>query len=365
MKRLIAVFLAVCILFSLGGCSGSGNGTKYVCVDIQGEVYQKPSGEWIYLGTGGKGSMQLRIELNMTWKRDGEYIEIQTEFLDNTYEGTLIEDVLTLQVDEQTYIFVPEDMEDDYYKKQEISVVTEPTESQTVDASLVGHYVCQQVTDDDGQADYSNEEWMDLLEDGTCTVCTYAKVFGTWYKEDETITINLKTSEVLTGTLKDGTITIDMDSKQYTFARDDSAQPEAIPHSTEQRGLLQVGSRWKGTVSLEKHKGKGDMEEGEFNVVAQIKEEKGKIYFEAYYESDQNGRPILRFPMTLHPRYILPEIEDDSQDAWLYDVYLTSEDIYTFTMIIDTENKLRADYEDFENEDNRFKNIIFRFEPDE
>lgn len=366
MKRSLSVFLAVILLLSLSACAGkTAAETKYICVNIEGEVYQKPKSEWILLKPNGKGSMQIRIELNITWEQDGDEIVIKTEFLDNTYEGTLIDDVLTLQVDEQTFTFVPEDMEDEYNKSLVTPVVTEPTEPKPIDTTMVGHYVCTQVTDKEGEELYSNGEWLDLLEDGSCTVCTYARMFGTWSTEDGNLTIQLRTGEEVTGLIREGKVTIQMNNKKYTFKRDNDAEPEAIPHNTEQRGLLQVGSRWKGTVTLEEHKGNGVMPEGTFNIVAQMKEVKGKIYFEAYYESDQNGRPILSFPLTLHPRYILPEIEDDSEDAWIYDVPLTSKDTYTFTMIIDTENKLKAVYEDYRDEDDRFETITFDFIPDE
>lgn len=362
MKKLSLIFLAICLLLSLASCGPTDpNAGKYVCVDIvNNNKSEKPGDEWITLETGGKGAINVGLELNMKWRIDNGALVIDTEFISNTYKGTLRDGVITLTVDEIDYTFVKEGMEEEWAKAQETGVVIEETEPLPVDEAAVGHYACTSITFA-GESIPPENRWIDLFDDGTAVVYFGIKYPGKWQILNDQLTITLNNEETFTGSVLDNKMTLLGDT---TYLLEKTGEPGTGEDDTlaDLSTVLHVGSKWHGTLKVKWHKGEGVLEDGEYDIVAMIGESDGGPCFEVYYKKDQQGAPIVSFWVELHKNFITPVIDEDAENAWIFEETLDEDEAFDLTMFLDTENHMSFYYE----YDTRAEeaDLYFNFYPD-
>ena len=129
---------------------------------------------------------------------------------------------------------------------------------------------------------------------------------------------------------------------------------------------LQVGSRWRGTIELSGHSGKGDLENGSYEVWGILDSVDDRVFFEIYdYEGDEAMESddliaILSFWAEIDGSRIVPVIGEE--DAWLINVYLDESDTDELTFVWDGET-LTADYFYYDGEASEACDLAFRLAP--
>jgi len=114
LKVLSIVLVMSIVVMALAAC-GSGvedpASGRYNCTSLEFLGFgSEPGGEYIELSSGGKGKMDiLNGETSITWKLNGEDISVTYFFL--TYEGTLKDGVLVLDMLGSKYTFVKGDID--------------------------------------------------------------------------------------------------------------------------------------------------------------------------------------------------------------------------------------------------------------
>ena len=141
----------------------------------------------------------------------------------------------------------------------------------------------------------------------------------------------------------------------------------ALFGTTLQKSPLQVGSLWRGTIDLSGHSGKGDLENGVYEVWGTIDEAGDRIFFEIYdYESDEamdvNGdlSPILSFWAEIDGNRIVPVIGDE--DAWLINIYLDKSDTEELTFVF-ADGELTASYFYYDGDASEACDLAFALHP--
>ena len=116
MKKTIGIIMAAMMLLSLCACGNSSEyAGKYECVSVVWEEYDNwdigSDGEWIELRSNGKGEYYLGNTLDwtskITWSVDGEVFTMGYDDA-TTYEGTLSDGVIVVDMEDITYTFVIE-----------------------------------------------------------------------------------------------------------------------------------------------------------------------------------------------------------------------------------------------------------------
>lgn len=362
MKKIMLIFLAACLLISLAACGPTDpNVGKYVCVAVDsGNKSDKPGNEWIILETNGKGTIHVGLELNMKWRVENGAMIVDTEFIANTYKGTFRDGVITLTVDDVLYTFVKEGMEEEWARAQETGVIADTTEAPPVDESAVGHYSCTTISVGGSSIDPGNK-WVDLFDDGTAVVYFGLKYPGKWQVTDGQLTITLNNEDVYTGSVLDDEMTILGDT---TYLLKKTGEPGSGTEDTlaDRATVLFAGSKWGGTLKVKRHRGEGVLEDGDYDIVALIGESDGGTFFEVYYKDDQEGRPIVSFWIKMRQNFIEPVIDEDAENAWIFEEFLDEDDAFGLTMFLDTEDQLSFYYE----YDTRAEeaDLYFNFYPD-
>ena len=363
MKKLILICTALCLLLSITACGQTDpNVGKYVCVAIESEDKDAvPEDEWILLETNGKGSINVGLELDMKWRMENGELMIDTEFILNTYTGTLRNGQITLTVEDAKYTFVKEELKEQWAETLETGIVAEETEPIPVDEDAVGHYSCISITVD-GESTSPENQWIDLFNDGSAIVYFGLKYPGKWYVLNGQLTIILNNEETYTGSVIDGEMTLLGDT---TYLLKKTGEPGSGSENTtsEQSGVLRIGSRWSGTLKVKNHDGEGVLEDGEFDIVALIGESDGGTYFEVYYKDDQEGTPIVSFWVNMRNNFIEPIIDEETENAWIFEETLEEDEAFDLTMFLDSENELEFYYE----YDTRAEeaDLYFSFYPDD
>ena len=93
---------------------------------------------------------------------------------------------------------------------------------------------------------------------------------------------------------------------------------------------LQPGDTWTGTLTISNHAGQGELENGAYEVWAVLGAvNSGRTYFEIYDAEDagsSEASPILSFWAVVDGDRIVPDVDPETQDAWLVNIYLTDAD---------------------------------------
>ena len=137
-----------------------------------------------------------------------------------------------------------------------------------------------------------------------------------------------------------------------TLSNFDREASERVPNfagltSSSDKSPLQVGSRWRGTVALSGHSGRGSLEEGLYDIWGVIDTVNDRVFFEIYdYEGEaamesDNLDAKLSFWAEIEGNRIVPVIGED--DAWLLDIYLTESDTDELTFVYEN-GALTANY---------------------
>lgn len=362
MRKITVLFLILCLLLSAAACGPvDPNAGKYVCVALESaDKNAKPGDEWIILETNGKGSVNIGLELNMKWHMNNGALIVETEFIANTYTGTFRDGVITLTVEDATYTFVKEGQEDAWVKAQQSAIVPEETETVAVDVSAVGHYTCTSITLNGEQTDPENR-WIDLYEDGTALVYFGLRYPGVWQLENGQLTITQNNEETYSGSLQDGEMTLLGDA---TYLLERTGEPGSGTEDTlaDLSKVIRVGSTFGGTLKVKWHEGEGILADGEYDITALIGESEDGTFFEVYYKNRQTDRPIVSFWVNLHQNFMEPIIDEDAENAWIFEETLDDDDAFDLTMFLDTENQLSFYYE-YDTKDEE-ADLYFRFWPE-
>jgi len=137
--KLLLIILVMSIVMALAAC-GSGAedpaSGRYNCTSLEFLGFgSEPSGEYIELSSGGKGKMDiLNGETSIKWKLNGENISVTYFFL--TYEGTLKDGVLVLDMLGSKYTFVKGDVDNSNTTETTETAETADTADVTDDAVI-------------------------------------------------------------------------------------------------------------------------------------------------------------------------------------------------------------------------------------
>lgn len=133
MKKIIALVLALVLLFALTACTQTVPTQsilygKYLCyqASIGGEIIDA-DGEWIRLEPGGKGRLGISLEVDMEWELDGNNLTI--EALGGPYHGTLRGDEIVLDWGGTLLFFAPLGRIEPATEESQLIPYTEPTET--------------------------------------------------------------------------------------------------------------------------------------------------------------------------------------------------------------------------------------------
>lgn len=345
MKKLILILTALCLLISVTACGPTDpNVGKYVCVAVESDDKNAaPDDEWIVLESNGKGSINVGLELDMKWRMDNGELIIDTEFIANTYKGTLRNGEITLTIEDVEYTFVKEEMQEQWAETLETGIIVEETDPIPVDEEAVGHYSCISVTID-GKSSSPENQWIDLFDDGTAVAYFGLKYPGKWYVLNGQLTITLNNEETFTGSVLDGEMTL-LGDTTYLLKKTGEPGSGSESSSAEQSTVLYVGSKWSGTLKVKNHDGEGVLEDGEYDIVAVIGESDGGTYFEVYYKNNQEDTPIVSFWVNMRNNFIEPIIDEDAENAWIFEETLEEDEAFDLTMFLDSENQLDFYYE--------------------
>lgn len=344
MKKYLVGFLIICLLLSAAACAKADpNAGKYVCVAVNGGEKKEPDDEWIVLETNGKGSIHINLELNMNWRIESGSLIIDTLLVENTYYGTFIDGIIVLTVDETDYTFVKEGMETAWAEAQKTNIVPEATEQIPVDASAVGHYACTSVT---GKEAYSlvGNQWIDLFEDGTAVVYFGLKYPGSWNVQNGQLTITLNNEEVYSGSIQNEEMTL-LGETTYILQKTGEPGTDSGDVYADLKTPLHIGSQWEGTLKVRNQDGEGILKDGEFPIIARIDENENGPFFEVHYQKKPNDTPIVFFYIDMRQNYVTPLIDEEAENAWIFEELLDEDEAFDLTMFLDSENSMDFYYE--------------------
>ena len=180
MKKIITLFIAAILVIGLCACGGDSEyAGKYECVDVywaEMDFDIGPDGEWIELDSNGKGDYYMGDTLEFTadikWSVDGDVFKLGYDDV-TTYEGTLKDGVLEIDMEDITYTFVieggavPEPQTDETGEANaaEPAIAAEPAEDNSSEASA------DETISDSQQTEYQsywNGDWYGwwIIDDG-------------------------------------------------------------------------------------------------------------------------------------------------------------------------------------------------------
>ncbi len=104
---------------------------------------------------------------------------------------------------------------------------------------------------------------------------------------------------------------------------------ETVTEQVVPNGILAVGSKWTGTMTLSNYQGSRHFNSDTIAVDAYFgRDESGKTYFELY-EAGQRKNALISMYVNLYQDHFVPVI--GTNDAWILDVYLSNLDTSAMT----------------------------------
>lgn len=239
---------------------------------------------------------------------------------------------------------------------------------------VIGKYVCIGSTGYGDSYD-SDGEWIELKKGGKGTFCMGFEFDIKWKLDGENFESSvtfLGIDESLNGTLKDGVLTVQYGDFSYTFLKEGAQMPigtdEPVAGTSEPsqdaldldalRGdsmldylsalgsgfapmvadggfvsptkSIELGSVWYGTVRLET--ADGDKDDDIFALINQ--NAAGNCYFEVFTNSDFTEEGLIcSMWIDLYDDSFVADIGD--KDAWIYEHYLTADEAFYFSPVLD------------------------------
>ena len=355
MKKVLSVVLIVTMLLAIVACGAKGPDVtgRYVCVsyiDLFDQL-QSGNGEYLQLNAGGKGFMCLSDdpddEGEITWKLSGTSLKLTSLIF--TFDGTLEDDVVEIEVLATVYTFAREGSDALRKLKKDLKATLAENEDEDegnsggdvtteIPADILGMYVCTG-WDIGGMEMDPAGEWLELESStrGTVHISSIDFPFD-WTIDGTTLTINQDVGVTYTATIENGVITLDT-GMLYFFEKGEkpveTPEPTPEPTPTELPGFttytteITIPSTWYGVLMADEIDYIGDIW-GMFDYTSA-----GYPYFEIYETPELDyGEfdPILSMYIFEDPDFVLPDIGDG--DAWFFDRWLTADDASEFTSLL-------------------------------
>lgn len=218
----VVVALVVLLVVLLGqDKTEDSNLGRYECVScVFYDMDLGADGEWIELKAKGKAVISLLFEeYDAEWELDGETLTVKSD--GDTYEGTLKDGVIVLDLDGMVYTFAKD------------GATVEASTGGETKLSEAGYWTLLRV---DGGSEYMGmgeedvatlkdlgiEFFLSLNEDGTAVVMLDTPQHATW----ESGTITAETGETLSYWLEDDLMHMDVEGADFVFTRGEGTAPD-------------------------------------------------------------------------------------------------------------------------------------------
>ena len=337
----LAVIIALVLIFTLGSKGGTDVTGKYIAVSAT--VGGEPAtldGEWIELKKGGKGTFYMGYEFDLKWKLDGENFTGSVSFMGfgDDCTGTLKDDVLTVTYGDYTYTMIKEGSNAAMPEGEGALSNPGPAGFYSVfSMSVAGQELSRA---DMEAADMANDTYLQLNADGTGTLALSGET-------PDSITYDLTSGMITYGTGETATLTVDGDTvsvyfetqdMKIVFVRDDNAEAPAADGSggafVSPTTEITIPSLWYGTARFFDFTGSNSDEKVE-DIWGKIDyDTNGQPYFELYEvpldQRDSDTDAVVSMYIIEDPQQLIPDI--GNEDAWLIDIYLTADDADAYTV---------------------------------